>query len=63
MKKRLMVTQQEYNELQKLMEIVQDKNNLPGERRLARAKFDHLYKQILKRNFNVENKKNTTIYA
>lgn len=50
MKPKITLTKAEHEELQRLLNIVKNKNNLPGERRLARAQFDNLYNKALKRN-------------
>ncbi|UQD52321.1 hypothetical protein C0971_10085 [Bacillus methanolicus] len=63
MRQRLILTQKEYDELQRLMRIVKDKNNLPGKRRLAMAKFDQLYNQALKRNANHNNNNGSSLVA
>ncbi|KEO82216.1 hypothetical protein [Tumebacillus flagellatus] len=43
------LTPAEYAELKQLLNIVQDKTKSPGERRIAKAKFERLYNQARKR--------------
>ncbi|MED0662206.1 hypothetical protein [Geobacillus thermodenitrificans] len=49
-KPKVMLTEAEYRELKRLMDIVNNKNSLPGERRLAMARYDKLLLQIMNRN-------------
>lgn len=50
MKNKLVLSPEEYSELQRLKSIVNNKNNLPGERRLAMAKFNNLYNYLSNKN-------------
>jgi hypothetical protein len=43
------LTREEYDELHRLLNIVRDKTNLPGERRMAMAKFDLIYANACRR--------------
>jgi hypothetical protein len=51
-KKKIILTDAEYRELKNLMMIVKDKTKLPGERRLAMAKFDRILFEAKNRNIN-----------
>jgi hypothetical protein len=46
----LKVTQEEYQELQKLAQIVQDRTKSLGQRRIAKAQYNRLYSKVMKRN-------------
>lgn len=45
----IILTFEEYEKLMSLKKIVNDKNNLPGERRLAMYEFDRLFNKAKKR--------------
>lgn len=49
-KKKIIVTQEEYRELERLMSIVKDKTKLPGEKRIAMAKYDKILKKAINRS-------------
>jgi hypothetical protein len=49
-KPKVILTEAEYRELKRLMDIINDKNSLPGERRLAMARYDKILLQVMNRN-------------
>jgi hypothetical protein len=49
-RRKLIVTEDEYKELRRLMSIVKDNNALPGEKRLAMAKYDKILLHAINRN-------------
>jgi hypothetical protein len=46
----LKITQEEYQELQKLAQVVQDRTKSFGQRRIAKAQYNRLYSKVTKRN-------------
>ncbi|WP_144319575.1 hypothetical protein [Parageobacillus genomosp. 1] len=49
-KKKVILTEDEYKELKRLMNIINNKNSLPGERRLAMARYNKILLQGMNRN-------------
>jgi len=47
-------TSEQVAELRRLLNIMKNEDNLPGDRRIAMAQFDRIYKQALKRTTNQE---------
>lgn len=45
------LTQEEQKNLKDLLKIIKDKTKQPGQRRIAMAKFDHIYSNAQKRMY------------
>ncbi|RRN67555.1 hypothetical protein EI200_22495 [Peribacillus simplex] len=60
MKRKVKLTKKEYNELQNLLKVVRSSSSSPGEKRIAMAKFDNLYKQAARRYMDDQNNNNKT---